>query len=96
MEQLARDHARPCGTGGTAEAYILTLWEHELDAYDWSNDVYDDVVEQEAAVGNQQGHKGDDVGVNASVHQNLAKNVQDRERERQGQQEQEKTSGSTE
>ena len=45
-------------------------------------------MEQEAAIGNQQGHKGDDVGVNASVHQDLRK----RERERKGQQEREKTS----
>ena len=38
-----------------------TLWVHQLDAYDRFDNVGDDIVEQEAAVSNEQCHKGHQV-----------------------------------
>ena len=38
-----------------------TLWVHQLDAYDRFDNVGDDIVEQEAAVSDEQCHEGHQV-----------------------------------
>ena len=51
--------------------YVHARTLAELHCDDGLDDVDDDVMQEEAVVGHQEGHKDDQVGVDAWVHQDL-------------------------
>ena len=54
--------------GGRMQCCVLGL---DLDAYDWSEDVCDDVMQVEDIVGEEKGYKGYQVAMDTPVDENL-------------------------